>query len=99
MLVESFALVFIWSTISIATSFSDGGAPKSVKLVFGELLPSIQIIAYLLVVYRVSTGRAWKPDTEEKLTSLRFHHEEQRITQLNTTQVSIISGDAQDAQV
>ncbi|KAJ3568163.1 hypothetical protein NP233_g5893 [Leucocoprinus birnbaumii] len=99
MLVESFALEFIWSTISIATSFSDGGAPKSVKLVFGELVPSIQVIAYLLVVYRVSSGRAWKPDTERKLTSLRFDREEQQTTQLTTTQASIISGDTPNAQV
>ncbi|KAJ3572666.1 hypothetical protein NP233_g2937 [Leucocoprinus birnbaumii] len=71
MLVELFALEFIWSAISIATtSFSGIVRTISVNRVISNLAPSIWIIAYLLVVYRVSTGRAWKKDTEEKLSLL-----------------------------
>ncbi|KAJ3570808.1 hypothetical protein NP233_g4161 [Leucocoprinus birnbaumii] len=97
---ESFALVFIWTAISIATSFSEGSGPRSVNIAFASLLPCIQIIAYLLVVYRVSTGRAWDKDTEEKLTSLQWNRDAQQTTQQTTTRESIlILGEALEAQV
>ncbi|KAJ3553808.1 hypothetical protein NP233_g12562 [Leucocoprinus birnbaumii] len=102
MLVESFALEFVWTITSICTALAGHGGSmvsSSMNVVFIDLLPYIQLIAYLLVVYRVSTGRAWKKDTKEKLTSLQFNHEEQQTTQLTTTRASIhISGDATDAQ-
>ncbi|KAJ3561509.1 hypothetical protein NP233_g10152 [Leucocoprinus birnbaumii] len=85
MLVESFALEFIWTTITIGTSLSNG----------------VGIIAYLLVVYRVSTGRGWKRDTEEKLTTLQWNRDGLQTTQLTTAQAQasiLISGDAPDTQ-
>ncbi|KAJ3551724.1 hypothetical protein NP233_g13023 [Leucocoprinus birnbaumii] len=96
MLVESFALEFIWTIILIATDFwPDNVRASAVNLAFNDLLPSIQIIAYLLVVYRVSLRRAWEKDTEEKLTSLQWNRDAQQSTQLTTTHASIhISGDA-----
>ncbi|KAJ3568918.1 hypothetical protein NP233_g5397 [Leucocoprinus birnbaumii] len=75
MLIASFALEFIWMTINIATGFSNDIQTVSVNMASGDLAPSIQIIAYLLIVYRVSTGRAWKQDTEEKLTSLQWNQD------------------------
>ncbi|KAJ3570809.1 hypothetical protein NP233_g4160 [Leucocoprinus birnbaumii] len=100
MLVESFALEFIWTTISIATSFSDATGIPAVNVAVTNLVPPIQIIAYLLVVYRVSTGRAWEKDTEEKLSSLQWNPDAQRTTQMTTTHESIrISGDAPGDEV
>ncbi|KAJ3568167.1 hypothetical protein NP233_g5889 [Leucocoprinus birnbaumii] len=79
------------------------GSLESVKIAFAGLLPFIQTIAYLLVEYRVSTGRAWKKDTEEKLTSLQWNREGQQgqqTMQLTTTRSSIhISGDVSDARL
>ncbi|KAJ3568914.1 hypothetical protein NP233_g5393 [Leucocoprinus birnbaumii] len=90
MLVESFALEFIWMTINIATYFSDDIQSRSVD----------EIIAYLLVVYRVSTGRAWEKDTEAQLSSLQWNRDAQQTTQLTTTRASAhISDHAPDAQV
>ncbi|KAJ3568912.1 hypothetical protein NP233_g5400 [Leucocoprinus birnbaumii] len=101
MLVESFALEFIWTTMVITTDFSpDNVRVSAVSQAFTNLLPSIQIIAYLLVVYRVSSRRAWEKDTEEKLTSLQWNRGVQQATQLTTTQASIhISGDAPGDEV
>ncbi|KAJ3560122.1 hypothetical protein NP233_g11037 [Leucocoprinus birnbaumii] len=101
MLVESFALEFIWSTMIITTNFwPDNVRASAVNDVFINLQSSIEIITYLLVVYRVSTRRAWEKDTEEKLTSLRWNRDAQRTTQLTTTQTSIrISGDAPGDEV
>lgn len=34
-------------------------------------------MAYFLVVYRVTTGRGWTNQTEQKLTSLQWNHASQ----------------------
>ncbi|KAJ3561505.1 hypothetical protein NP233_g10153 [Leucocoprinus birnbaumii] len=104
MLAQSFALDFIWTTISIATSFSKAGGPEPVvNTAFNNLSPFIQIIADLLVVYRVCTGPVWEKDTEEKLSSLQWNRSEEKQTvQLtsttHSTQASIcISAEVPDA--
>ncbi|KXN84542.1 hypothetical protein AN958_12353 [Leucoagaricus sp. SymC.cos] len=72
-LVESFALNTLWMTAEIATSQSNGFQGYSAYYFLSGSQPYIQIISYLLIVYRVATGRAWKEDTGKKLTSLQFN--------------------------
>lgn len=46
-------------------------------MLFTGTEPFIRIIAFILLVYRVTTGRAWKRETEWQITSLqwnRSHH-------------------------
>lgn len=37
-------------------------------------LEHFQVIAYLLVVYRVSSGRAWNAQTDRQISSLQWNH-------------------------
>ncbi|KAF5357074.1 hypothetical protein D9756_006777 [Leucocoprinus leucothites] len=59
----------------------------------------LQILAYLLVTYRVTTNRAWKKDTEQQLSSLQWNRDERsQATQLGTvTQASLPAGLREEA--
>ncbi|KAF5356809.1 hypothetical protein D9756_006749 [Leucocoprinus leucothites] len=75
MLVESFALESLWVTLSIILNICfDNDTGGAAGVFFATTGPSIQILAYLLVVYRVTTGRGWNKDTERHLTSLQFNN-------------------------
>ncbi|KAJ3552548.1 hypothetical protein NP233_g12854 [Leucocoprinus birnbaumii] len=90
MLVESFTLESIWTIgASINGAFMIGYQGFKVDFLTGEEFfantgPFIEIIAYLLILYRVSTGQAWQVDTEEKLTSLQWNRDGMETTQLST---------------
>ncbi|KXN83037.1 hypothetical protein AN958_01859 [Leucoagaricus sp. SymC.cos] len=74
-LVESFALSSAWVIADIITSVavSTNIHRESAFLFLEGSRQYIQTISYFLVFYRVVTGRAWKKDTEQKLTSLEWN--------------------------
>ncbi|KAF9447204.1 hypothetical protein P691DRAFT_671935 [Macrolepiota fuliginosa MF-IS2] len=76
MLIESYALESAWSFIAMVLYAV--GSPWSV--LFIQCDDSIKVIAYLLVVYRVSKGRAWNNQTENQLSDLRWNHGTQTAT-------------------
>ncbi|KAF5357230.1 hypothetical protein D9756_006750 [Leucocoprinus leucothites] len=86
LLVESFALTSVWMIMT--TIFSSLGSVYPVLSAIGSFFlatqPFIQLIAYLLVVYRVSMGRGWKKDTERKLTTLQWNRDEPQTTEFST---------------
>ncbi|KAF9440653.1 hypothetical protein P691DRAFT_781788 [Macrolepiota fuliginosa MF-IS2] len=72
MLIESYALESAWALAALISYVVKGAA--SVGL-FNNCSGAIEMIAYLLVVYRVSTGRAWSKNTGQQITrSLQFNH-------------------------
>ncbi|KAF5344954.1 hypothetical protein D9756_011503 [Leucocoprinus leucothites] len=78
-LAESYALstvVALGATISAAAF--DIRAPA--LSVFSAISAHINMIAYFLVLYRVLSGRAWTPDTERQLTTLRWNHQDTNTT-------------------
>lgn len=77
MLVESFALdsAFILAAV-VATALNGGPSGSAMAALFlTGIEPFIRIIAYLLVIYRVTTGRAWGRRTEQQLSSIVWDHE------------------------
>ncbi|KAF5350670.1 hypothetical protein D9756_008550 [Leucocoprinus leucothites] len=92
-LIESFALESLWQVlsiilVSIAARNSDTTSNASDFINLTQ--PFIQILAYLLVVYRVTTGRGWQEDTGQKLTTLEWNRDEpQTSTGFNDTRVSL----------
>ncbi|KAF9444754.1 hypothetical protein P691DRAFT_834537 [Macrolepiota fuliginosa MF-IS2] len=69
MLIESYALESAW-TIALLISEVLDNAP--VAAFFANCDPVIEIIAYLLVIYRVFSGRGWNRQTEQQISSLQF---------------------------
>ncbi|PPR03305.1 hypothetical protein CVT24_012587 [Panaeolus cyanescens] len=65
MLVESSALYTVWGIIFLATYVTN----NPVQNIFLASLSEIQTIAPLLIVYRVSQGKAWNYDTTKTLTA------------------------------
>ncbi|KAJ3564361.1 hypothetical protein NP233_g8343 [Leucocoprinus birnbaumii] len=86
MLVESFALEALWMTIGTVFDFVNLTVQSphfsAACIFFAATQPVIRIFAYLLVVYRVTTGRGWKENTEEKLTTLEWNRERLETSQL-----------------
>ncbi|PPQ99851.1 hypothetical protein CVT24_009602, partial [Panaeolus cyanescens] len=63
MIIESSALYTVWGIIFLALYLVN----NPVQYVFLGTLSEVQIIAPLLIIYRVSQGKAWKEETTMKL--------------------------------
>ncbi|KAF9441338.1 hypothetical protein P691DRAFT_641561, partial [Macrolepiota fuliginosa MF-IS2] len=71
MLVESYALESVWPLASLALLITGSTG----LLLFSNCNVAIEIITYLLVIYRVSTGRAWSKKAGQQISrSLEFNH-------------------------
>ncbi|PPQ81884.1 hypothetical protein CVT24_008380 [Panaeolus cyanescens] len=68
LIVESSALYTVWGIIFLALYLTN----SPIEGIFLETLSEIQIIAPLLLMYRVSQGKAWKEDTSMQLTSINI---------------------------
>ncbi|KAF9441342.1 hypothetical protein P691DRAFT_684202, partial [Macrolepiota fuliginosa MF-IS2] len=67
MLIESYALESAWNLTGLVMTIY--------HWVMILMMMPIQMIAYLLVIYQVSTGRAWSKKTGQQITgSLEFNH-------------------------
>ncbi|KXN84042.1 hypothetical protein AN958_00492 [Leucoagaricus sp. SymC.cos] len=82
-LIESFALLALWQMAEIITLTvqNKSAVPNTADTIL------FLIITYLLVMYRVTTGRGWTRDTERQLSSLQFNHGRQT-TEAGTTRLS-----------
>ncbi|KXN87204.1 Peptidyl-Lys metalloendopeptidase, partial [Leucoagaricus sp. SymC.cos] len=81
-LVESFALSSSWDIAEIITSTALKNAHgQSIYDFLAGSESYIRIISYLLIVCRVTTGRAWREDTKQTLTSLHFNRGPQITTE------------------
>ncbi|KAF9443741.1 hypothetical protein P691DRAFT_778695 [Macrolepiota fuliginosa MF-IS2] len=69
MLIESYALESAWTLAALISQFLDN---ESAAVFLGNCDPPIEIIAYLLVIYRVSSGRGWNRQTERQISGLQF---------------------------
>ncbi|KAF9030269.1 hypothetical protein BJ165DRAFT_1378397 [Panaeolus papilionaceus] len=65
MIVESSALYTVWGIVFLALYLRN----NQVENVFLTTLSQVQIIAPLLIIYRVSQGKAWEQDTSTNLTT------------------------------
>ncbi|KAF7763667.1 hypothetical protein Agabi119p4_8204 [Agaricus bisporus var. burnettii] len=72
-LTESYALESLWSLVAMILNAID----NPVSVIFIQCENFIRVIAYFLVVHRVSTGRAWSGDTGHELSSLHWNHDTQ----------------------
>ncbi|KAF9447209.1 hypothetical protein P691DRAFT_671958 [Macrolepiota fuliginosa MF-IS2] len=84
MLVESYALESAWDFVLLVLFLVE----SQMTALFFRCDSSIKIISYLLVVYRVSTGRAWGKKTERQISSLRWNHAGRSTTTENVTRAS-----------
>ncbi|KAF9030391.1 hypothetical protein BJ165DRAFT_1519976, partial [Panaeolus papilionaceus] len=66
MIIESSALYTVWGIVFLALYLRN----NEVENVFLATLSQVQIIAPLLIIYRVSQGKAWEQDTSNNLTTL-----------------------------
>ncbi|KAF9440773.1 hypothetical protein P691DRAFT_686520 [Macrolepiota fuliginosa MF-IS2] len=82
MLIESYALESAW-TLAILISEVLDNAPATAF--FDDCDAAIEIIAYLLVIYRVSSGRGWNRQTEQQISSMQF--QAGRTTHLTTSEI------------
>lgn len=85
-----FGPFFLQCDIHIKVSSSNSVFPI-IAHAYKCVLP-FKVIAYLLVVYRVSTGRAWNKQTEEKISTLQWNNGAQSATGVTTTRTSQIPG-------
>ncbi|KAF9447027.1 hypothetical protein P691DRAFT_823347 [Macrolepiota fuliginosa MF-IS2] len=69
MLIESYAIQSVWSIAGLISYFL-GSGPAVAFL--SDCSGVIEIIAYLLIIYRISTGRGWNRQTQLQLTSFRL---------------------------
>ncbi|KAF9443105.1 hypothetical protein P691DRAFT_844076 [Macrolepiota fuliginosa MF-IS2] len=69
MLIESYALESAWTLAALILAFLDN-RPAGIFIV--DCDPAIEIISYLLVIYRVSSGRGWNRQTEQQISCLQF---------------------------
>ncbi|KAF9444769.1 hypothetical protein P691DRAFT_635524, partial [Macrolepiota fuliginosa MF-IS2] len=69
MLIESYALESAWTLTILILGFL-GNTPAGTFFVDCDI--AIEIIAYLLVIYRVSSGRGWNRQTGRQISSLQF---------------------------
>ncbi|KAF9443154.1 hypothetical protein P691DRAFT_764551 [Macrolepiota fuliginosa MF-IS2] len=82
MLIESYALESAWTLAIIVSDFL-GNVPA--YTFFGDCDGAIEVIAYLLVIYRVSTGRGWNKRTEQQISTLHFQAERSTRTSFEVT--------------
>ncbi|KAF9444766.1 hypothetical protein P691DRAFT_635204, partial [Macrolepiota fuliginosa MF-IS2] len=67
MLIESYALESAWTLAALISGFL---VSSTVGTFFIDCDSFIEIIAYLLVIYRVSSGRGWNRQTGRQISSL-----------------------------
>ncbi|KAF9442833.1 hypothetical protein P691DRAFT_680740 [Macrolepiota fuliginosa MF-IS2] len=84
MLAESCVLESTWTLASLVSFIVE----SPVNEIFSITENNIAIIAFLLVIYRVSAGRAWNSDTDRQLSTMRWNHDEQSTTRETTTGIS-----------
>ncbi|KAF9442512.1 hypothetical protein P691DRAFT_810496 [Macrolepiota fuliginosa MF-IS2] len=72
MLVESYALESAWCIAGMVSYFARNG---SVSTFFLDCVVVIKVIAYMLVICRVSSGRGWKKQTERHISTLHWNHD------------------------
>ncbi|KAF9443737.1 hypothetical protein P691DRAFT_787564 [Macrolepiota fuliginosa MF-IS2] len=70
MLTESYALESAWMLAALIAEFLDNG--QAAGVFFADCNVAIEIVAYLLVIYRVSSGRGWNRQTERQISTLQF---------------------------
>ncbi|KAF9441312.1 hypothetical protein P691DRAFT_684291 [Macrolepiota fuliginosa MF-IS2] len=75
MLVESCALESVWAFADLV-SFKFL-VNSTVSGIFSINESYVEIIAFLLVIYRVSAGRAWNSNTDRQLSTMRWKHDGQ----------------------
>ncbi|KAJ3555156.1 hypothetical protein NP233_g12273 [Leucocoprinus birnbaumii] len=68
MLVESSALFAIWSIIFVGLY----AVSHPLQNIFFATLVDVAIVAMLLIMFRVSQDRAWKPETESALNGMEW---------------------------
>ncbi|KAJ3566174.1 hypothetical protein NP233_g7162 [Leucocoprinus birnbaumii] len=71
-LIESYALECVWSIVTIVLVSANY---NPVNMLFNQCENLVRIIAYFLVLYRISRGSAWTPQTEQHMTSLCWNRE------------------------
>ncbi|KAF5356844.1 hypothetical protein D9756_006800 [Leucocoprinus leucothites] len=71
-LVESYALESAWSLTTTLLVAIDS---NPVNVLFFQCENFVRVIAYFLVLYRVSRGSAWSQQTEQHLTSLCWNRD------------------------
>ncbi|KAF9446276.1 hypothetical protein P691DRAFT_214834 [Macrolepiota fuliginosa MF-IS2] len=71
MLIESYVLESVWILMLLLSYFLDNIAMFTLLI----NCDAIEVIAYLLVIYRVSTGGGWSKQTEGQISSLYFREE------------------------
>ncbi|KAF7776616.1 hypothetical protein Agabi119p4_5009 [Agaricus bisporus var. burnettii] len=72
MLVESYAAESVWLFVAILIN---GPSDHPVVIFFGDTATYIEIIAYLLVLYRVAKGRAYESRKGQRnISSLNWNH-------------------------
>ncbi|KAF8987611.1 hypothetical protein BDQ17DRAFT_1289183 [Cyathus striatus] len=76
MLVESSALYTIWAIIFLGLYIVN----HPVQYIFLASLAEVQVLAPLLIIFRVSRGRAWGTSTERTLTTIRAKSVSNRIS-------------------
>ncbi|KAF9442830.1 hypothetical protein P691DRAFT_680737 [Macrolepiota fuliginosa MF-IS2] len=86
MLVESCALGSVWALVDLV--FFKFLAEGLVNGIFFINESYIEIIAFLLVIYRVSAGRAWNSNTDRQLSTIRWNHDGQLTTGETETGIS-----------
>ncbi|KAF9440936.1 hypothetical protein P691DRAFT_685775 [Macrolepiota fuliginosa MF-IS2] len=86
MLIESYTLESAW-TLGLLISYVLNNF--AAVALFSECDAAIEIIAFLLLLYQVSTGRAWNKQTEQQITrSLHFNHDTGRTTQTTVPEIA-----------
>ncbi|KAF9442701.1 hypothetical protein P691DRAFT_680932 [Macrolepiota fuliginosa MF-IS2] len=87
MLIESYALESTCLLQFCSSSISHKCYSSEVLTI---IRMSAQIVAYLLVIYRVSMGRAWDKQTGRQITrSLRFNHDTGHTAQTTSLETTI----------
>ncbi|KAF5362243.1 hypothetical protein D9756_001992 [Leucocoprinus leucothites] len=78
-LAESYALAAV---VSLGATISSAAfdVRRPALFFFRAISPHVNMISYLLVLYRVLSGRAWNRDTERQLTTLRWNYQDTNTT-------------------
>ncbi|KAF9447028.1 hypothetical protein P691DRAFT_672312 [Macrolepiota fuliginosa MF-IS2] len=71
MLIESYALESAWSLAGMVAYFLKS---QAISALFLDCEVHIKVVAYLLVLYRVSSGRGWNRRAERQISTLHWDH-------------------------
>ncbi|KAF9442509.1 hypothetical protein P691DRAFT_681370, partial [Macrolepiota fuliginosa MF-IS2] len=88
----SYALESAWSLAALVSFMENYTA---VEAFFYDCSVPIEMIAYLLIIYQVSSGRAWNKQTGQQLTrSLQFNHDGGHTTQTTELETAVSASQA-----